>query len=136
MKGRFTARKLSLRDSDSTSIALSSTSNAFSITHLRGDFDVPVLSVSSNNRSIRLKSSSGRVFAKNLNVGLSAQMRTKERAQRRERRLDSLALLYPGVQRDSLMKVAYRNRLKLSDRQFPWMKEKDFEKHIWQDMSA
>ena len=129
MKGRFTARKLSLRDSDSTSIALSSTSNAFSITHLRGDFDVPVLSVSSNNRSLRLKSSSGRVFARNLNVGLSAQMRTKERAQRRERRLDSLALLYPGVPRDSLMKVAYRNRLKLSDRQSPWMKEKDFEKH-------
>lgn len=129
MKGKFTARKLSLRDSDSTSIALSSTSNAFSITHLRGDFDVPVLSVSSNNRSLRLKSSSGRVFARNLNVGLSAQMRTKERAQRRERRLDSLALLYPGVPRDSLMKVAYRNRLKLSDRQSPWMKEKDFEKH-------
>ncbi|MGN0190020.1 MAG: hypothetical protein ACI39U_00030, partial [Candidatus Cryptobacteroides sp.] len=111
MKGAFSARRLSLRDSDSTSVGLSATSNSFRITHLNGDLEVPVLSLSSSNRSLRLKSTSGRVFARNLNLNLNAQMRTKERNLRRKRRLDSLALLYPGVPQDSLMKVAYsRNR--------------------------
>ena len=128
MKGSFSARRLSLRDSDSTSVSLSSTSNAFSIRHLNGDSEVPVLSITSKNRSVRLKASAGRVFARNLNAGLSAQMRTKERMQRREKRLDSLARVYPGVPRDSLMKVAYRNsRSKRTVES--WMKEKDFEKH-------
>lgn len=128
MKGAFSARRMSLRDSDSTSVALSSTSNTFSIRHLNGDEEVPLISLSSRNRSIRLKSSSGRVFARNLNVGFGAQMRTKERTQKMKRRLDSLALVYPGVPRDSLIKVAYRNN-KSKRPVEDWMKEKDFEKH-------
>lgn len=109
MKGTLSAKRLSLRDCDSTSIGLSRSRNSFRITHLNGDSQIPVLSLMSKNRSVRLKSSDGRVFARNLGIDLSARMTTKERQLRRNRMLDSLALVYPDIPRDSLMKVAFRN---------------------------
>ncbi len=127
MRGDLTADYLSLRDADSTSVGLNGTANTFRITYDNGNSKIPVLSFTSRNRAARMKAVEGRVFAKNANISLTAQMKTVEMKRRREHFLDSLATVYPGVRRDSLFVTMMRNR-KAPGPMPEWLKEEDFRK--------
>ncbi len=127
MRGDFKADYLSLRDADSTSVGLSGTDNTFRITYNNGNSKIPVLSFTSRNRSARMKAPEGRVFAKNANISLTAEMKTVENKRRREHFLDSLSQVYPGVKRDSLFATMMRNR-KAPGPMPAWLKEEDFRK--------
>lgn len=129
MKGQFSGMRLLLRDGAETSFGLHGTENSFRITHEGGGRSrIPVLSFRSSNRRMSARSTEGRVFASDVNLNATARMRTSERAARRERRLDSLARIYPEVPRDSLMSVARRERMAaLASGNVPeWLREKDF----------
>ena len=128
MIGHFTGSLLSLKDGDDASFGIKGTDNTFRITHKGGNTSIPVLSFSSANKAMRAKSSEGRVFATGVNISASAQKNdAASRSQRRERRLDSLARVYPDVPRDSLFKVARRNML-ISEKLPEWLKEEDWMK--------
>ncbi len=129
MKGVFSGKKLKLRDGAETSFGLRDTENSFRITHEgKGKSKIPVLSFSSDNRRMSAKSTDGRVFASDVKINATARMRTLERAARKERRLDSLAKVYPDVPRDSLLSVARRERMAaMAAGGLPeWLSEKDF----------
>ena len=127
MKGLFCGKRLKLSDGAETSFGLRDTENSFRITH-EGKTKVPVLSFSSSNRRMSARSTEGRVFASDMKMNATARMRTSERVERRERRLDSLARIYPDVPRDSLMSVARRERMAaMAAGELPeWLREKDF----------
>ena len=125
MNGQLDGQKILLKDGTSASVGLRGTRNSFRITHRNGDTRIPVLSFSSSNRAAMAKGESGRVFATGLNISASAEMRTSQRQLRRERALDSLAKVFPGVPRDSLFRTAFRSRMNPADMP-EWLKEKDF----------
>ncbi len=130
MKGLFSGERLRLRDGAENSFGLRGTENSFRITR-EGKAGIPVLSFSSSNRRMSARSAEGRVSASDVKINATARMRTSEREARRERRLDSLARVYPGVPRDSLMSVARRERMAaMAAGNMPeWLREKDFLKH-------
>ncbi len=130
MKGLFSGERLRLRDGAENSFGLRGTENSFRITR-EGKAGIPVLSFSSSNRRVSAKSTEGRVSASDVKMNATARMRTSERDARRERRLDSLARIYPDVPRDSLMSVARRARMiAMAAGDVPeWLREKDFLKH-------
>ncbi len=129
MKGLFSGKRLKLSDGAETSFGLRDTENSFRITREGGGkTSVPVLSFHSSNRRMSARSTDGRVFASDVNLNATARMRTSERETRREKRLDSLARIYPDVPRDSLMSVARRERMAaMAAGELPeWLREKDF----------
>lgn len=126
MKGNFIGASISLKDGNETSFDLTNTDNTFRITHKDEDSKVPIISFNSKNRTMRAKSRDGRVFAAGLDIVATAQKKEDaDRKRKRERRLDSLARIYPDVPRDSLFKVAYRNRMNRG--KIPeWLQEQDW----------
>lgn len=126
MIGHLTGYLLSLKDGDDTSFDLKETDNTFRITHINEDSKIPLLSFSSTNKVIRAKSTEGRVLATGVSISARARKNdATDRKARRERRLDSLARIWPGVPRDSLFSVAYRSRL--GSKNVPeWLKEQDW----------
>lgn len=126
MIGHFTGYLLSLKDGDDTSFDLKETDNRFRITHKKGRTDIPLISFSSSNKAMRVKSAEGRVFAAGVDISASAiKNDSSSRRKKMEQRLDSLARIYPDVPRDSLFRVAFRARM--SGREMPeWLKEQDW----------
>lgn len=118
MIGHFTGYLLSLKDGDDTSFDLKETDNTFRITHKKGRTDIPLISFSSSNKAMRVKSAEGRVFAAGVDISASAiKNDSSSRRKKMEQRLDSLARIYPDVPRDSLFRVAFRARM--SGREMP-----------------
>lgn len=125
MRGELEGGKIILKDGSATSFGLFGTSNLFTLTHRNGNMKVPVLSFSSRNRGAMGKSESGRVFATGVDIKASAEMKVTERQLRKERLLDSLSKVYPGVPRDSLFSTAMRKMMNPANTP-EWLKEKDF----------
>ena len=101
MIGHFTGYLLSLKDGDDTSFDLKETDNRFRITHKKGRTDIPLISFSSSNKAMRVKSAEGRVFAAGVDISASAiKNDSSSRRKKMEQRLDSLARIYPDVPRD------------------------------------
>ena len=125
MKGVLNGKKMQLRDGTSSSFGLRDTRNSFRLTHRNGNMKVPVLSFSSRSRAAMAKSEDGRVFVTGLDISATAEMKTSERQMRRDRMLDSLAKVFPGVPRDSLFRTAFRSRMNPAGMP-EWLQEKDF----------
>lgn len=124
LSGRFQAKNLSLKDSDGTSIVLRNTANTFRMTPKRGQPEIPVISVSSENKSILFRDPHNRVILTDASISGNAAMNTADRRARRKSILDSLALVYPDVPYDSLLSHARSTR---QARAIPeWMQEEDF----------
>ena len=123
--GRVSAGKLMLRDSEGTMIRLDESRNSFNIFPKKGQPKVPVLTLTSSNRKIFLKSDFNRAFVTDADIKASAAMNTVERRQKIRAMRDSLARLYPDVPKDSLfMHMMRRNGPQAA---MPaWMKEEDF----------
>lgn len=127
--GRISAGKLSLTDTEGTSIRLNKSSNSFRIMPKRGQTATPTLTLTSRNERIFLRSKFNRAMLSNANLQTKAVLNTVERRQKAKAFIDSLSRVYPDIPRDSLfihlMKSAAGRKPKLPE----WMQEEDFAKH-------
>ena len=127
--GRLTAKKLSMTDSEGTSIRLNNSSNSFRIMPKRGKTNIPTLSLTSRNERIFLRSQYNRAALTNANLQARAALNTVERRQKAKAFMDSLSRAHPDIPRDSLfahmMKTAGSRKVALPS----WMQEEDFNKH-------
>jgi len=125
--GSIKADKLSLRDSDGAVVSLHNTWNGFQILPKRGSSNIPMLTLTSHNTRIFLKSDINRATFKDADIKVSAVMNTIERRRKLKAMRDSLAKAYPDIPRDSLFRhmIAQKGpRPPLPD----WLKEEDFRK--------
>lgn len=126
LSGTLKAAGLSLKDTEGLTISLNNTSNSFRMMPKRGQPDIPVISVTSDNKNIILRDKSNRVILTDANVEGKAALNTADRRQRRKVMLDSLAKVYPDVPYDSLFAHYRATR---QSRELPeWLKEEDFRK--------
>ena len=124
LSGKFQAGSLSLKDSEGTSIILRNTANTFRMSPKRGQPEIPVITVSSENRNILYRDLHNRVILSDASFSGKAAMNTADRRARRKNTLDSLARVYPDVPYDSLMSQWRSTR---QAREIPeWMQEEDF----------
>lgn len=124
LSGKFQAGSLSLKDSEGTSIILRNTANTFRMSPKRGQPEIPVITVSSENRNILYRDLHNRVIISDASFSGKAAMNTADRRARRKNTLDSLARVYPDVPYDSLMSHWRSTR---QAREIPeWMQEEDF----------
>ena len=125
--GRASAGSLTFRDTEGTMFSLSETNNSFNIFPKKGQPNVPVLTLTSRNKRIMLKSDVNRAIVNDANIRASAAMNTFERRQKMKAMRDSLAKVYPDVPKDSLflhMMARSRNNAQMAVPE--WMKEEDF----------
>ncbi len=108
--GRFSAKNILVKDSESMSIELDETSNGFQMIPKRENEEVPLLTLNSVNKRIFLTSETNRAILTDSEIKAEAAMNSIERRKRREERLDSLAAIYPETPRDSLMARARAER--------------------------
>ena len=122
--GHFNAKKVSLEDGEGMSFGLENTANSFQMVPKTGHPDIPVLSISSVNKRIRLKEASNRAILTDATIRGKAAMNSIERRVRMRARMDSLAALYPDIPRDSIF-PHLRSQRKAEE--LPsWMTEEDF----------
>lgn len=118
--GVIAAKMLEMDGIDSSRIHLRETRNLFSILPYKDNFLIPVIKVSSSNRRMTMRSNINRYSLGRGTIEFEAvrdRMSNKAQLAKRERRLDSLQLLYPSVKRDSLTAHArkLRNNSKVKD---------------------
>lgn len=124
--GRFEARNLFLKDSESTSISVLRTDNIFKISPQEDATEVPVLTLNSKTKGLFMRTATERLGGKNADIHVTAAMNTVAKKRRMNKFLDSLAKVYPDVPRDSLFRHAFKGR---EQRTAPaWMSEDDFKK--------
>lgn len=124
--GSISASKLTLKDSEGSVVRVDSTWNGFQLFPKKGK-DVPVLTLTSRNGKIFLKSDVNRVMMRDADIRASAALNTVERRQKMKAFRDSLARVYPDIPRDSLFR--HMMAQKGPRPQMPeWMKEEDFRK--------
>lgn len=122
--GHVNAHTLSLKDAGGLSVSLDNTSSSFQMMPKKGSPGIPVINVSSSNKRIFLRDASNRLILTDASIQGRAAMNTLERRARRKAMMDSLALIYPGVERDSLFRHHIRQR---QSAEVPeWMREEDF----------
>ena len=128
LMGILKATRLSMKDDEGLSASLRENTETFRITPTTKDFSTPVLSLASQSAGVRVLSGSTRAILRNLKFDITANkhLGTGSTRSRRERLLDSLERVYPGVPRDSLL-IKYR--ASRPRRTLPsWLQESDFRK--------
>ena len=124
--GSISASRLSLKDSEGSSVRLDSTWNGFQI-FPKKDQNVPVLTLTSRNGRIFLRSDVNRAMMSRADIRATAVLNTVERRQKMRAFRDSLSRVYPDVPKDSLFRHMMAQRGPRP--QMPeWMKEEDFRK--------
>lgn len=103
-RGTVGAERLSLRDSDGTSLRLTETSNSFNIFPKKGQPSVPMLMLTSRNKRISLRYDVNRGMLNDANVRVTASMNTFEKRRKMNAFMDSLARIYPYIPKDSLLR--------------------------------
>ena len=127
--GRVSAGRLIFRDSEGTMIMLNESNNSFNIFPKKEQPKIPVLTLTSRNGRIFLRSGVNRAFVANANIKASAAMNTVERRQKIRAMRDSLAKVYPDVPKDSLFIHMMSKRGPQQAKELPeWLKEEDFRK--------
>ena len=124
--GSISASRISLKDSKGSSIRLDSTWNGFQIFPKKTQ-NVPVLTLTSRNDKIFLKSDVNRAMVRKADIRATAVLNTVERRQKMRAFRDSLSRVYPDIPKDSLFR--HMMAQKGPGPQMPdWMKEEDFRK--------
>lgn len=124
--GRLNAGRLTFKDASGTEILLRGTGNSFQIIPKKDNPTVPVLTITSSNKGIGLRDGTNRIILTDAKIKARAGLNTVERRQRSKRRLDSLAMVYPDIPRDSLLAHARAMR---QTREIPeWLREEEFRK--------
>lgn len=122
--GSLDIGRLRLKDSDGMVAVLRDGKESFTVRPKRGQRQTPILTLKSHNGRIFYKSGADRMRIRQLNLDVQAEMNTFDRARRREAFLDTLALRYPDVPRDSLFRHWVNNQPKRTMPDF--LSEKDF----------
>ena len=126
--GQLKVRKLSMTDSQGTAVRLANSTNRFNIMPKRGQANVPVLTLSSRNERVTLRSKYNRASLVNANMRASAAMNTVERRQKAKAYMDSLSKVYPDIPRDSLFVHLMRTNGARKVHMPSWVHEDDFRK--------
>lgn len=122
--GYIKAKSLTVEDGEGMSVMLDNTLNTFQMVPKKDNPEIPVLSLSSTNKRIYLRDETNRAILTDAKVKGNAAMNSVERRQKRKAFMDSLALAYPDMPRDSLMAMLRSRR---QAREVPsWMVEEDF----------
>lgn len=124
LSGSLNAGLLEMEDSEKTTIKLEKTENRFRMHPKKGQPDVPVLALNNKNLRISYISPDQRLILTDSHIEAEAAMTTIERARRRKAYLDSLALIYPDIPRDSLFR--HNRRMRTQEPAQAWMQEDDF----------
>ena len=125
--GRIKADRLIAASKDGMVVGINGSENGFQILPKKSNPAVPVMTLTSRNNVIFLKSDVNRVIVNNAVIGADATMNSIERKQKVKAFRDSLAKKYPGVPRDSLL--FYARPAQRKDARLPeWLKEEDFRK--------
>lgn len=120
---------ISLRDVDSSMVALRGGKEFFTVRPKNGNGNIPVLHLSSNNARVALRSGVNRVFVRDLGLDITAAMNTYEKKARMAALRDSLSKVYPDVPRDSVVRYAFRKKRAERVVELPeWLQEDDFKK--------
>ena len=124
--GYLRASNLTMTGQDSLFLSIRGTSNSFKYSARKEDqAELPILSVSSRNKGIFLRSGYNRIGLRDASVNASAVKKGAAADAKRIRLLDSLQRVYPGVERDSLLRHHFRVRM--ATRGIPdYLTEKDF----------
>lgn len=127
LMGILKAANLSLRDEDGLAVGLRDNTETFRVTPSTKDFRSPKLNLTSESVGVRLRKGAEGTLLRNFKFDITANKHqgAARDTDRRERMLDSLQRVWPGVPRDSLL-IRYRQ-----DRRRPlpsWMQEADFRK--------
>ena len=128
LMGVLQAARLSFRDDDGMILSLRENSENFRITPSTKDFRTPKLSLTSQSTGVRFRNGSNGALLRNLKFDVTANrhLSAARNSDRRERLIDSLQRVWPGVPRDSLL-IKYRQTRRRSD--LPaWLQESDFRK--------
>ena len=129
LMGTLKAARLSLKDDEGLSATLRDNTETFRITPTTKNFKTPRLNLTSHSAGVRFRSGSNGALLRNLKFDIAANKHigvTSNRS-RRTHLMDSLARVYPGVPRDSLL-VKFRNSR--PRRELPsWLQERDFRKN-------
>ena len=129
LMGTLTAARLNLKDDEGMSASLRDNTETFRITPTTKNFKTPKLSLTSHSAGVRVRSGSNGALLRNLKFDITANKHigvTSNRS-RRGRLMDSLARVYPGVPRDSLLIKYINSRPR---RSLPaWLQERDFRKN-------
>ena len=123
--GYLKADKLAMKDSEGMTVTVDETNNSFQMVPKTGHPEIPVLSISSENKRIYLRDNTNRLILTDAGIDGTAAMNSIERRQRRKAVIDSLAAVYPDIPRDSLMRHA-RSRRQSTAAVPEWMTEEDF----------
>lgn len=106
-KGTLSAKRLNIRGADSMSIRIAGTGNRFSILPYKGDITVPSINLTSTTESIMARQGVHFLTLSKGEFNVNAHINDKElkiREERMGRLMDSLQIVYPQIQRDSLMR--------------------------------
>ena len=112
MMGIFKMASLRMRDSEGMGVSLRDNTETFRIEPAGRTRPTPRLTLRSKSKAMRARMDANMLGIRDLNFDLSATRHTPRvpNAERRNRRLDSLQRVYPGVPRDSLFVVSLRER--------------------------
>ena len=105
LMGVLEAGRLTLRDHEGMAVSLRDNTETFRITPSTQDFLTPKLNLTSQSTGVRIRNTSGGTFLRNLKFDMTANrhLSAARNTERLERLRDSLARVWPGVPRDSLM---------------------------------
>ncbi len=117
---------LALADAESNHVVLLGSENRFTIKPSPKDREIPVLTLTTDNKSFRAKMAYNRVAFGDLNVSLTATKSGAKRQKMARALVDSLVKRHPEIERDSLFSYI---RSKAGERELPdWLSEEDFRK--------
>lgn len=124
--GTLSADLLDMTDSEASSVRLENTSNRFQLIPKRGQPTLPMLTFSSRNKRITLKTAVNRAILTDSEIRAKAAMNTIDRKAKAEAMRDSLARVYPDIPRDSLFRhmMKQRRQVELPE----WLQEEEFRK--------
>ncbi len=122
--GHIIAGELYIEDGEGMSVTLDNTVNGFQMVPKESNAEIPVLSLSSQNKRIYLRDKSNRIILTDAKIRAGAAMNSIERRLKRKAFMDSLVYAHPEVPRDSLMHFLMSRRQVQAVPE--WMKEEDF----------
>ncbi len=113
MMGILKVSSLRMRDGDGMSVSLRDNTETFRIEPASKERPTPRLTLRSKSSRMRARMDANMLGLRDLSFDLSATRHTRRMpsAERRNRMLDSLQRVYPGVPRDSLFRMSLRSRM-------------------------
>lgn len=125
LRGWINSRELRMRTIDSTTLSITNSKGDCSIFPSPENLRIPILSTSFNSERIQMSDNINRVHLQNSDVKISATFHPLNKTLYEER-LDSLQLVFPTIERDSLLShfwSTYLNdeRGEFSDEDFSFM---------------